>query len=382
MKELLEKFLSDSMTREEQEAFRALLARDDLREEWAGAIEKIIAEKRFQDAPVADRDAIFQQITSKQPVYPYPRPTLHRYRWWAAAAVFLVLLGAGTLWLRQASRPVTGIAVPQTAYIDVAPGAAKALLTLADGKVIPLDSAGVQTWQQGNTSVHQQGGVLAYAAQNNDESVSFNTLATPRGGTFRVTLPDGSNVWLNAASSLRYPTSFKGRERLVEVQGEAYFEITQNAQQPFKVKINQQTTIVVLGTSFNVNAYANEGTIATTLLTGSIRMRQGNDEVTLQPGQQARTSRTSLETINHIDTAQVLAWKNGLFDFKNATLQEVMRQLSRWYDIEVVYEGAIPTITFDGKMDKHLQLSQIIKIFSYMKLNCRLEEGKRLVVLP
>ncbi len=364
------------MTKEEQDEFRALLAREDLRAEWAVYIEKILAEKRYHDAPVADRDAIFQQMMSKSPIYPYPGPTLHRYRWWAAAAVFLLLLGAGTLWLR------TPAPKKEMAAIDVAPGTTKALLTLANGQVVPLDSAGSQSWQQGNTHISQSGGLLAYSQHGNDDAVNFNTLTTPRGGTFRVTLPDGSSVWLNAASSLRYPTAFKGAERLVEVQGEAYFEIAQNAQQPFKVKINNQTTIVVLGTSFNVNAYANESTIATTLLTGAIRMLHRDEQVTLHPGQQARTSATTIETIQHIDTTQVLAWKNGLFDFHNATLPEVMRQLARWYDIDVVYAGNIPTITFDGKMDKHLQLSQIIKIFSYMKLNCRLEGNKRLVVLP
>lgn len=384
------------MTKEEQEAFRALLAREDLREEWAAYIEKILAEKRyedapvvndnvsigFEDAPVANRDAIFQQIMSKSPVYPYPIPTLHRYRWWAAAAAFLLLLGAGTLWLRHpankemaAQEDAVKHAVP-----DIAPGGTKALLTLANGNVVPLDSAGTQNWMQGNTKVQQSGGLLAYSGD--DDAVSYNTLTTPRGGTFRVTLPDGSNVWLNAASSLRYPTSFKGGERLVAVQGEAYFEIAQNAQHPFKVKINDKTTIVVLGTSFNVNAYANENSIATTLFSGAVRMQQGNEQVTLHPGQQARTGLTAIETVQNIDTAQVLAWKNGLFDFHNATLPEVMRQLARWYDIEVVYEGNIPAITFDGKMDRHLQLSQIIKIFSYMKLNCRLEGNRRLVVLP
>ncbi|WPV65765.1 FecR family protein [Chitinophaga sp. LS1] len=378
MKELLEKFLSDSMTKEEQEEFRALLAREDLREEWAAYIEKILAEKRYDDAPVADRNAIFQQMMSKSPVYPYPISTLHRYGWWAAAAVLLLLLGAGTLWLQKPVPPPANLVVA-----DVAPGTTKAVLTLANGQTVPLDSAGVGSWMQGNTSVHQSGGLLAYSGAATYNAISYNTLTTPRGGTFRVTLPDGSNVWLNAASSLRYPTSFKSSsERLVEVQGEAYFEIAQNAQQPFKVKVNDQTTIVVLGTSFNINAYANEGGIATTLFTGAVRMNHGNEQATLHPGQQARTGLTTIETIQNVDTAQVLAWKNGLFDFHNATLPEVMRQLTRWYDIDVVYEGNIPAITFDGKMDRHLQLSQIIKIFSYMKLNCRLEGNKRLVVLP
>lgn len=376
-KELLEKYLSDSMTKEEQDAFRALLAREDLQEDWASAIACVLEEKRFDAAPGSDKDAIFQQIISATPVYPYPIPTLHRYRWWAAAAVLLLLLGAGTLWLRKPHTP------PAMATTDVAPGGSKAMLTLANGEVVALDSAGSQAWQQGNTHIRQAGGMLAYTPHGSDETVSYNTLTTPRGGQFRLTLPDGSQVWLNAASSLRYPTAFNGSDRLVEVQGEAYFDIAQDARHPFKVKINNQTTIVVLGTSFNINAYANEPTISTTLLTGAVKMLHRDQQVTLAPGQQAQISQQQgIAVNNNIDTAQISAWKNGLFNFHNATLPEVMRQLTRWYDIEVVYEGNIPTITFDGKMDKHLSLSQIIKIFSYMKLNCRLEENRRLVVLP
>jgi transmembrane sensor len=221
-----------------------------------------------------------------------------------------------------------------------------------------------------------------YTATGQAKEVNYNTLTTPRGGQFRVTLPDGTAVWLNAASSIRYPTRFAGSERLVEISGEAYLEVASNAQQPFKVKITDGTTINVLGTSFNINAYNDtEQPVTTTLISGAIQISKTNKTVTLRPGQQAQM-REEITVSKQVDTEQVMAWKNGLFYFKNAPLQEVMEQLSRWYDIEVVYKGKIPDKKFDGKLDRQLQLSQVIRIMQYMQLDLRIEAGNRLIVMP
>ena len=375
MKELLEKYLGDKMTPEELERFKVLLAADEHREELENNIENILEQKRFKDLSGVNRDEIFNQIIDKRPIHPFYHV---RNRWFAAAAVILVMLGTGIYFrsLHSGSHE----SAKETVMLNVSPGGNKAVLTLADGSQVALDSTGNKVFQQGNTVVRQQGGQLQYAATATTLPVSFNTLSTPRGGQFRVVLPDGTTVWLNAASTLRYPTAFTGNERKVIVTGEAYFDVAKNDNQPFRVQLNEQTTIEVLGTQFNVNSYKEETSIQTTLIEGAINVRKGTEKVLLKPGQQAQTTTDAIAVYN-ADIEQVTAWKNGLFNFHNASVEEVMNQLSRWYDIEVIYEGKIPSLTFDGKMGRDLNLMQVIKILKYMKLNFRIE-GKRLVVMP
>lgn len=292
------------------------------------------------------------------------RPVRHIawMRWVAAAAVLIIALVY--LW----SPPVAG---PPVLAQEIAPGSSKATLTLADGSVIALDSAGNRLIQPG---IHQAGGRLKYDAS---ASVSYNTLKTPRGGRFRITLPDGTEVWLNAASSLKYPTAFKGKERRVEVSGEAFFEVAQDAARPFVVSIHGKENVTVLGTAFNVNAYAEEPSVNTTLLSGSIRIR----EKVLQPGEQASLKGTVLEVHPVRDLAQVTAWKEGLFDFHHADLKTVMRQLARWYDVEVVYAGEVPDRRFQGSFQMELNLSEVLNELAQMQVKFKLE-GRTLTVMP
>jgi ferric-dicitrate binding protein FerR (iron transport regulator) len=270
---------------------------------------------------------------------------------------------------------------------DIAPGKQGAILTLADGRQVVLDSLanGIVARQNGAAVVLRNGQLTYDAVASARPEINYNTITAPRGRQFRLVLPDGSRVWLNAASSLTYPTAFSGRERSVQLNGEAYFEIAKDEQLPFRVNIDDKTGIQVLGTRFNVNAYPEEAHIKTTLLEGAVRMISGKHNAILAPGQAAQISRRAgeqaIKIIDQADPGSALAWKNGLFDFEDASLEEVMRQLARWYDIEVVYEKGIPPIVFGGKMSRDMMLSDLLKVLDESEVHFR-TEGRRLIVMP
>ena len=310
--------------------------------------------------------------------------SVHRFpRWGWAAAILILALGSGAyLWFthKTVSSPLSVV------KNDVAPGGNRATLTLSDGTVVPLDStANGAIAQQGNTSVVKLGGGrISYKGAPGDADGSLmNTLHTPRGGQYQLTLPDGTRVWLNAASSITYPVAFIGKDRPVQISGEAYLEVATNKDKPFIVNVEGGSAIEVLGTQFNVNSYSDENSVKTTLLEGSIKVTAGpNAAVTLKPGQQAQLTMQHLSVDNSADTEKVLAWKNGLFDFDGASLQEVLRQLSRWYDVDVVYEKGVPNIQFEGEISRNIQLSDLLKVLARAEVKFRIEEGHRLVVLP
>lgn len=327
---------------------------------------------------------ILQTINKPAPVKQIP---FYKKTIWRAAAIFVVLAGMG-FYLFNVTQKTTATDKSLAAVAtdsEIKPGVEGAVLTLSDGSVVVLDSLGngLITTQNG-TQVVLKNGQLVYDPNNTDPAtVGYNTMSTPKGRQFQMILPDGSKVWLNAASSIHYPTMFIGNERLVEITGEAYFEVAHNAAKPFKVKVNNATTIEVLGTHFNVNAYSNEETINTTLLEGSVRVLGTNSKTVLAPGQQAQTSGDgSSKVVNAVNTGKVIAWKNGVFDFEDASLEEVMRQLERWYDIEVVYEKNIPKLEFFGKMGKDLSLDIVLRGLEKSNVHFRVEANRRLVVLP
>lgn len=323
-----------------------------------------------------DGSAFAARFVQLQPVeQPIVRSML---RWkWAAAAAVLVLMGTGVYFAtRQPSQEVV-VKVQQ----NIAPGKSGAVLTLADGSQVVLDSIknGVVALQNGSKALLKNG-QLFYEGET-DGIVAYNTMSTPKGRQFQLQLPDGTQVWMNAASSIRYPTTFNGKERKVEVTGEVYFEIVKNEQMPFRVKAGNKADIEVLGTHFNVNAYDDEESLNATLLEGAIRVTKGTDKVILKPGQQARVEE-HIKVIPDADIDKVMAWKNGFFNFENANLQEVMRQLQRWYDIEVVYEKGVPDMEFVGKMSKNINLADLLTILEKTNVHFRLEEGRRLIVEP
>jgi ferric-dicitrate binding protein FerR (iron transport regulator) len=330
-------------------------------------------------------DAVVIPVT---PVRRFPA----RSSWgWVAALVIVTTGVGGYIWMNNKERqPVTVAEQP----LDIPPGKDGAILTLADGSQVVLDSLGngVIATQHG-TKIVLKNGALAYAQDAGKATAVYNHLSTPKGRQFKLVLPDGTKVWLNAASSLRYPTVFDGNQRQVEISGEAFFEVAQNHQQPFHINVNNQAQIRVLGTQFNVNAYSNEAMIKTTLVDGGIQIKPGTDAdnssfITVKPGQQAQIRQagkaTHQQTVNLLNNANVdkaIAWKSGIFNFEDASLEEVMRQVERWYDIEVVYEKGIPNFNFGGKMGNDVSLSGLLKSLEESEVHFRVE-GRKLIVLP
>lgn len=296
------------------------------------------------------------------------------YRYAVAAAVLVMLSAGAYLWFSHRSTPEDPLAA---ASKTIRPGTDGAVLTLHDGSQVVLDSlADGVVASETNARILLKDGKISYdVSKETPREVTYNTMTTPRGRQFQLVLPDGTKVWLNAASSLRYPTAFTGKQRLVELDGEAYFEVAQHASIPFKVKTNDGAEVDVLGTRFNINAYRNEEVIATTLLEGSVRVNAFSRSIILKPRQQSLAQRASQQQLlAEADINKVMAWKNGYFDFYDETLPLMMRQLERWYDIEVKYEGKIPGIVFKGKMDRNVELVDLVRFLTMFGIRARLEE--------
>ena len=298
-----------------------------------------------------------------------------RFAWAAAAAVVLV---ASFFILRpNMDQPVQSSA----ALVDIVPGGTKATLTLADGKIISLDAvANGDIAAEGNVQVIKMDGKLQYNGTNENAEITYNTIQTPRGGKYQLVLSDGSVVWLNAASSLRFPVTFKGNERQVELMGEAYFEVKKGAK-PFRVSLQNGSHIEVKGTAFNVNAYNDEEMMKATLLEGKINfMMQGKSQA-LVPGQQIRVryAQPEMQVVADVDVEEEVAWKNDLFIFKAMDVKSIMREISRWYDIDVVYKGKINPETFSGIVSRKSNLSQVLRIMEEGGVRFAIE-GRTIVV--
>lgn len=295
---------------------------------------------------------------------------------WAAASVILCLSIGAYFWTTN-KKNAPKVTVAQKTR-EIAPGKNGAILTLADGSQMVLDSMGngVIASQNGTQIVLKNGQLTYDPSEKITGEMVFNTMTTPKGRQFHVTLPDGTQVWLNSASSIRYPTMFAGNERKVEVTGEAYFEVAKNAQKSFRVNANNKADVVVLGTHFNVNAYKNEDAIKTTLLEGSVSV----NGTTIRPGQQAEVTER-VRVVSNTDLDKVMAWKNGLFNFDGATLYEIFRQVERWYDIEVVYEKGVPDKVFEGKMTRDVPLNELLFVLEKLGIHARLE-GRKLFIMP
>lgn len=265
---------------------------------------------------------------------------------------------------------------------DIVPGKNAATLILANGKKIALDEVhnGELAREAGVVITKTSDGQLIYEVKDQGDATGFqtNTLKTARGETYQIRLPDGTQVWINAASSLTYPASFAAlKTRTVTLNGEAYFEVSKDASHPFIVKTAQQN-LVVLGTHFNVNSYTDEGQTLTTLLEGSVKI---NEQTLLKPGEQAQLSANGNMRVGKANIAEAIGWKNGFFLFEEDDLPTVMRQISRWYDMDVKYEGKIPKASFDGKVYRNLNLSKVLEVLKYADVRFRIE-GKTIVIMP
>jgi transmembrane sensor len=406
----------------DKQSFFSIL--DKYQDGTASSAEKALIEAYYQrlekagttelsaEEAAALKEAMYQQIAaniqlSDPKVIPIKRKN---YNLAAAAAVLLTLIGAGSyFWLfnKPTGEPPT-TSKAQVKPKDLPPGRDAAVLTLADGKTIILDSASGTISQQGSATVINVKGQVSYAKASGKENqpvVVYNKVTTARGNQYQLILADGSKVWLNSASSLRFPTSFTGNSRDVELDGEGYFEIAKDASKPFHVKTRTQD-LEVLGTHFNVNAYSDEDATKTTLLEGKVKVSQSaivNPEsaigkrqsakdnefaVVLKPGEQAVmathspfTTHHSPFTIHHSpDLDQVMAWKNGWFEFDNTDIKTIMRQISRWYDVDIKYETKINNETYGGRISRSLNLSNILKMLETYGVHYRLE-GKTLSII-
>jgi transmembrane sensor len=377
---LLDKYQDGAATPAE----KALLEEYYRRMETAGRTELTA------DEETALKEAMYKQISANlwEPgikVIPFKRK---RYGMAAAAAVLLTMIGAGSYFFLL-KKPEASATQPETAKTklrDLPPGRDAAVLTLADGRTIILDSASGTISQQGGATVINLNGQVSYANTSKDKAstVVYNKVNTARGNQYQLILADGSKVWLNSASSLRFPTAFTGDRREVELDGEGYFEIVKNAAKPFHVKTQTQD-VEVLGTHFNVNAYNDETVVKTTLLEGSVRVNQlltGNGQsAILKPGEQAVLKANSPFTIDHSpDIEQVMAWKNGWFEFEKTDIRTIMRQISRWYDVDIRYETKIDNETYGGRISRNLNLSNILKMLENYGVHFKLE-GKTLTVI-
>jgi ferric-dicitrate binding protein FerR (iron transport regulator) len=384
--------LSDLSTAEAAE-LKAWLEENPQHSEWQQKLDKFRLQEllssytAFKDSDKAAWEK-FRKTNLPAPVPPVSRIHFLKTAWFRYAAVALVVTGIGTyLWMNKSNKSETIVKTePLPVQTDIAPGRDGAILTLADGRKMLLDTLGngVIAYQHGAELILKNG-QLTYAVSGKPAGeIAYNTMSTPKGRQFRVTMPDGTGVWLNSASSIRYPTVFAGNERRVEITGEVYFEVSKNSNLPFKVSA-ANTEVVVLGTRFNVNAYANEPNASTSLLQGAVQVNSGNSSAVLKPGQQARVQTASaggnIKVLNKVNIQQVINWKNGLFSFEHADIPTVMRQLERWYDIEVQYEGAVPVNEIHGELGRDLSLQQILKVLQQMKVNCKLE-GRKLIVYP
>lgn len=331
---------------------------------------------------------MLEAILRVEPVAPVAMAPVHRVhflrKWRWAVAVVLVLGVALAFWMNR--KDGTTPDMVKMDVRDVVPGKEGAVLTLADGSQVVLDSMGngLVATQHGAQAVIRNGQLVYEPTQQTSGEVLYNTMTTPRGRQFQVMLPDGSKAWLNCASSIRFPTVFSGQQRVVEVTGEVYLEVAKNAARPFIVQLPNQSSIEVLGTSFNINAYEDEPTVKTTLLEGAIQYKRGTEVQKLVPGDQVQDdaqARNGLRKKQVEDIEEIVAWKNGYFSFSGTNFSTIMRQLARWYNVEVVVSGALPARSFSASVSRNISLENLLKAMEVYGIRSSYENG-RVVITP
>jgi transmembrane sensor len=404
--ELAEKWLNNTISPQESEEFL----------QWynSGQDNDIYIPRDYAEGDQDLKKRIFAEI-SQSISEPVSSSSYRIQSWFAAAAVIMAVFAAGFYFSSETKEtkqyvsnkvitetktasplsrvsPVSEVEDQKSVIVnDIVAGENKAILTLGDGSKIILDDAknGILANQGGNSILKAAEGEVIYSfisevkdSQTEDLNapVIYNTIETPKGGKFQIKLPDGSKVWLNAASSLRFPTVFNGSKRQVELIGEAYFEVSPDKSKIFEVNTRNQV-VQVLGTHFNINAYMDEPTVNTTLLEGSVRVSDLRTNISqlLKPGEQSQLSE-QIEVINLKNTNEAVAWKEGYFQFDEADIKTVMRQIERWYDVSVVYEGDLPNYRFGGEIERNLSLLQVLKVLEKTKVHFRLE-GREVIVM-
>jgi transmembrane sensor len=326
--------------------------------------------------------SIQQEIYSDQSAVSIRKTNRIGWRYTAAAMIILAFgIGGYFAISNKPRKEITQSSIQRQVKKDIAPGRNKAMLTLSNGSTIILDSAhNGMLAKQGNAKILKlNSGQLAYNTLNEKPAeVLYNVLTTPRGGQYQLQLPDGTHVWLNASSSIKYPTAFTGKKRDVEITGEAYFQIAKDPGQPFIVRVNGME-VQALGTQFNINSYNDEASVSTTLIEGSVRVTSDNGGVVLGPGQQSQLKNGRLRLIKNANTEEITSWKEGWFHFESADLKTILRQFSRWYDVDVVYEGEIKNRKFFGVVSRSSTLLNVLEMLKDNNIVFKIE-GKILIV--
>lgn len=393
-KSLLAGYHSRTLTAAEKQQLMALLHDSQYRDE----LESLFTEDLSIDDVLHAADDVPQATAGKEELdMVYERIKLQTeeeetevtgfrpYARWAAAAVVFISLAFGAYFLNSKyNKSVLPLEFAGQKGEYIKPGGNKAVLTLSDGSHITLDDVanGEIAKESGVQITKTADGRLLYTARHglSHVKVGYNTIATPKGGQYRIALPDGTMVWLNAASSLKYPSAFTGNERKVELTGEAYFEVAKDKQMPFRVKTQQQE-VEVLGTHFNINAYDDEHGVRTTLIEGSVKVKlPSNKSAILKPGDQSEVV-TDIK-VSQVDASAVIDWKQGLFWFNDESIYSIMRQFSRWYNIEVEYRGDVSNIRFGGQVSRMKNLSQVLRIMELTKSIQFKVEGNKIIVMP
>jgi ferric-dicitrate binding protein FerR (iron transport regulator) len=387
-------YVQQNCSEKEEEELMHLLSASENEAEVKKLLDKVV-ENTGAEASMPDETAgsILRRILEKDKAVVVPikkdRHVFFLLRRVAAAVVILFISGA-VYWLlsNRHNEKTAPVALSSVKSSTVLPGGNHAILTLADGTRIVLDSVQNGNIKGGVATIKKQGATIVYDASSgakNHGPVVYNTLTTPRGGQYQLILPDGSKVWLNASSSIHFPTAFTGNQRDVELTGEAYFEIAKNKRKPFHVNVKGMQ-VEVLGTHFNVNAYGDENDIKTTLLEGLVKVKKAASPnsvaqtVLIQPGEQANLAKDgSLKINRRPDLEEVVAWKEGNFEFTNASIPAIMRQVSRWYNVEVAYEGAIPRRQFTGKISRSVNLNQLIGMLQYTGVNMKIQDKEIII---
>lgn len=377
LESLLQRYLDGACSSEERRQVEAWYNRTRF-------AEHAISEEEIDEDVRAIRNRLRRQVTKQRTIWV-------RY----AAAVVLVLGIGGALYWTGVYELIPNRREMVATVADIPPGGNKATLTLADGRTIELNNSqkGIVlgqeiTYTDGTNVLAPHGAAIASDGGQSEPSDILNlvTLTTPKGGQYQIMLPDGTSVWLNAASSLQYSPHAVAGERVVRLDGEAYFEVARDEKSPFKV-ITAGQVIEVLGTHFNVSSYADDPTVKTALVAGQVRVvdQATQEEAILKPGEYAVSAGNAPMQVVKGDVSNAIAWKNGLFRFDNTDIETIMRQLSRWYDVEVVFEGTKPDIILWGEVYRQVDATQALEILTFFDLNYRIEKEKgmqRIVIYP
>ncbi|HTJ14614.1 MAG TPA: FecR domain-containing protein [Dinghuibacter sp.] len=381
--DLVQQYLSGGLDAGDKESLFAWLRAEENRETFVDTLYPLLMASLASQEPQTyqheEWDEVLHQVLRSDraaPVIPLRR---RRWQWVAAAAV---LLSGAVCWkFFYPTKPPTPVITQAHAII---PGGKRAVLTLSDGRRVTLDSAsnGLVAQQGDAKVVKVDSGALAYTAAAKPGEAMYNTLATPKGGEYHLTLPDGSQVWLNAASSITYPTAFTGNDRTVTMTGEAYFQVAADAAKPFRVRVEGRQEVDVLGTQFDIKSYEDEPVLKTTLLQGSVDVLAGRQKTHPLAGQQTVLQTDGrLRLVTEPDLESAVAWKSGLFVFKNEDIPSIMRQISRWYDITVHIEGAAGDKTYTGQMPRSAPITDVLAWMEASGIHFRIK-GNDITVQP